>query len=99
MILLSMLNISPINLHNEENKTSCDFDALNLILFCYFYLIVLNSIFYKKKNMSFKGKWIFNDKNDKFEFREYEKALKHDEESKLRPLTVFIEVSPHSAIK
>ena len=35
--------------------------------------------------MAYTGKWIFNEKNDKFEFQNYIK-VKNDE-AKLRPLT------------
>lgn len=41
--------------------------------------------------MAFKGKWIFNEKTDKFEFLKYPKLAKSDYASKLKPLTSFTE--------
>lgn len=52
------------------------FDALKSFFFC---------------KMPFKGKWIFNEKNDKFEYHEFPKLEKNVEKAKLRPTTSFIE--------
>ncbi|XP_063698809.1 protein phosphatase 1 regulatory subunit 36-like [Culicoides brevitarsis] len=41
--------------------------------------------------MSFGGKWIYDEKNDKFEFIQYPKLKENEEEARLRPKTPFIE--------